>query len=181
MQLSGPVLVSLLLICLLLSAGCTGPAENAGRPGTTPAPAATTPATGPVVPADAYPPAEPYEIDPRFVRNNPGYRVDPALFTEVYHDRFTMNYNSIGLLATVDEAPLVIDFSVIPGNRDPVYSFFILTVRHGDSREVVGQEGYARTFSTENPKRLVFMSPGKYHLNLYGTLVDVDLKILMKQ
>lgn len=181
MQLSGPVLISLILACLLLSAGCAGPAGNGGGSGTTPPPAATTTPPGPVVTADAYPPAEPYEIDPRFVANSPQYRVDPALFTEVYHDRFSMNYNSVGLLATVEEAPLVIDFSVTPGNRDPVYSFFILTVRAGSTGEVVGQEGYGRTFSTESPKRLVFLNPGKYHLNLYGNWVDVDLRIRMKQ
>lgn len=136
---------------------------------------------GPVVAADAYPPAEPYEIDPRFVRNSPQYRVDPALFTEVFHEQYSMNYNSEGLIATVDEAPLVIDFSVTPGNRDPVYSFFILTVRDASSGHVVGQEGYGRTFSTESPKRLVFLVPGKYHLNLYGNWVDADLSIRMKK
>jgi len=181
MELPGPVLISVLLTCLILAAGCTGPAGKAGGAGATQTPATTTPVPGPVVAADAYPPAEPYEIDPRFVRNSPQYRVDPALFTEVYHDRFSMNYNSMGLLATVEEAPLVIDFSVTPGNRDPVYSFFILTVRAGSTREVVGQEGYGRTFSTENPKRLVFLNPGKYHLNLYGNWVDVDLSIQLKK
>jgi hypothetical protein len=133
-----------------------------------------------VTEASPYPPGEPYEIDPRFVGNSPQYRVDPALFTQVYHNHFTLNYTSIGLLATVKNAPLVIDFSVIPGNPDPVYSFFILTVRDADRGVVVGQEGYGRTFSTESPKRLVFTSPGKYHINLYGTLVDVDLGIRMK-
>ena len=147
----------------------------------TPTAAAATPAAGPVVVADAYPPAEPYEIDPRFVRNTPQYRVDPALFTDVYHGRFDLDYLSEGLLVTVDRAPLVIDFSVTAGSRDPVYSFFILTVRDGDTREVVGQEGYGRTFSTDSPKRLVFTSPGKYHLNLYGNMVRVDLAILMKK
>jgi len=133
-----------------------------------------------VVSGRAYPPAEPYEIDPRFVRNTPEYRVDPTLFTEVYRNRFTFSYNTEGLLATVDKAPLVIDFTTTPGNANPNYCFFILTVRDADSGTVIGQEGYARTFSTENPKRMVFTRPGKYHLNLYGNWVDVDLGIRMK-
>jgi len=177
--------LALVLGALVLAAGCSGTAKGTGggTPGTqsTPAAGPVTPAQGPVVAADAYPPAEPHEIDPRFVRNTPGYRVDPALFAEVYHDQFTLNYNSIGLLVTVDRAPLVVDFSVTPGSRDPVYSFFIITVRDGDSREVIGQEGYGRTFSTDSPKRLVFTSPGRYHLNLYGNLVSGDLSILMKK
>jgi hypothetical protein len=174
-------LLSLIMAGLLIIAGCTGLVRS-GSPVETPAPAApATPAPGPVVEADAYPLGEPYEIDPRFVRNSPEYRVDPALFTEVYHDRFTMNYNSVGLLATVEKAPIVIDFSVTPGHANPNYCFFILTVRDAGSGEVIGQEGYARTFSTETPKRLVFTSPGKYHLNLHGNLVDVDLRIRMKK
>jgi len=180
-QKAGCVLLLIALIGLLVTAGCTGSAGHWASSGS-PSLAATTPTvTELVVTAGAYPPAEPYEIDPRFVENSPQYRVESALFTEVYHDRFTMNYTSAGLLATVEKAPLVIDFSVIPGNRDPVYSFFILTVRDADSSTVVGQEGYGRTFSTESPKRLIFMSPGRYHLNLYGNLVEVDLKIRMKE
>jgi len=177
----GPALLSLAVALLLFTAGCQVPA---GKPvAGVPAPAAvgTTPPQGPVVAANAYPPAGPYEIDPRFVRNSPQYRVDPALFTEVFHGQYSMNYNSVGLIATVDDAPLLIDFSVIPGNRDPVYSFFILTVRDVPTGEVVGQEGYGRTFSTESPKRLVFLVPGKYHINLYGNWVDVDLGIRMKK
>jgi hypothetical protein len=134
-----------------------------------------------VVSALPYPPAEPYEIDPRFVRNAPEYRVDPALFTEVYRNRFTLAFNTAGLLATVDRAPLVIDFSTTPAHTNPNYCFFILTVRDADTETVVGQEGYARTFSTENPKRMVFTRPGRYHLNLYGNMVKVDLVLRVKR
>jgi hypothetical protein len=179
MQLPCLPLMSIMVAALLITAGCTSLVQS-GSPGEAPPVTATYSAPGPVVEADAYPPAEPYEIDPRFVRNSPGYRVDPALFTEVYTNRFSLKYNSVGLLATVVKAPLVIDFSVIPGNSNPNYCFFILTVRDASLGEVIGQEGYARTFSTENPKRLVFTSPGKYHLNLYGNWVDVDLSIRMK-
>lgn len=181
MQLSGPALLSLALVLLTLTAGCSVPAGTSGGGGSTPAATRTAAAGGPVVATAAYPPAEPYEIDPRFVRNSPQYRVDPALFSGVFHGQYSMNYNSVGLLATVDEAPIVIDFSVTPGNRDPVYSFFILTVRDADSGHVVGQEGYGRTYSTESPKRLVFLVPGKYHLNLYGNWVDVDLAVRLKK
>ncbi len=182
MKLPCPLLLlSTVMAGLLIMAGCMGLVRS-GSPVETTSPAApATPIHGPVIEADAYPTGEPYEIDPRFVRNSPEYRVDPALFTEVYRKQFSLNYNSVGLLATVDKAPLVIDFSVTPGNRDPVYSFFILTVRDAGSRQVVGQEGYGRTFSTESPKRLVFTSPGKYHLNLYGNWVDVDLRVRMKK
>ncbi|MDD1660978.1 MAG: hypothetical protein LUO97_05040 [Methanomicrobiales archaeon] len=183
MKVRYPLLLSIMMAGLLVTCGCTGfvGSESPGQTSPMAIPsAAPSSAPGPVVEADAYPPQEPHEIDPRFVRNNIGYTVDPVLFTEVYNRRFSMTYNSVGLLATVEKAPLVIDFSVHPGNRDPVYSFFILTVRDAGSRVVVGQEGYGRTFSTENPKRLVFMSPGKYHLNLYGNWVDVDLSIRMK-
>ncbi len=175
----GPVFLSLTLAFLLLVAGCAQPGGDTGHPGTAPVVSATA-TPGPVIAADPYPPSEPYEIDPRFVKNSPQHLVDPSLFTEVFRERYSLKYSSAGLLATVDEAPVVIDFSVIPGNRDPVYSFFILTVRDADSGTVVGQEGYGRTFSTESPKRLVFLAPGTYHLNLYGNLVDVELAIRMK-
>jgi hypothetical protein len=180
-ELSYALLLSLVLAGLLVTAGCTGPSGSGDVAGSQVETAATaTSAPGPVIETEPYPTGEPYEIDPRFVRNSPQYRVDPALFTEVYRNRFTLKYGSVGLLATVENAPLVIDFSVTPGNPDPVYSFFILTVRDADLGVVVGQEGYGRTFSTENPKRLVFMSPGRYHINLYGNLVEVDLGIRMK-
>jgi hypothetical protein len=192
MKLAPLILLAMATACLIGVAGCAERATRDGSPGSTPttvpatmtragSPVPATTTAGPVISAEAYPPSEPYEIDPRFVRNVPEYRIDPVIFTDVFHDRYSMNYNSEGLLATVDEAPLVIEFSVTPGNRDPVYSFFILTVRDGDTGQVIGQEGYARTFSTDSPKRLVFTRPGKYHLNLYGTLVDVDLHVWMKR
>jgi hypothetical protein len=176
-----PLVPALIMVSLLITAGCTGFSQRGSPAQSSPASATATPAPGPVVGADAYPPAEPYEIDPRFVRNTPEYRVDPALFTQVYHNHFTLGYNSVGLLATVEEAPLVVDFSVTPGNSNPNYCFFILTVRNGDTEEVIGQEGYARTFSTETHKRLVFTRPGKYHFNLYGTMVEVELSMMMKK
>jgi hypothetical protein len=189
MKLAPLILLAMATACLIGVAGCAERATRDGSPGSTPAPVKVTttaplpvtPTAGPVKAAEAYPPSEPYEIDPRFVRNAPDYHVDPAFLSEVFHDRYSMNYNSIGLLATVEKPPMVIEFAVTPGNRDPVYSFFILTVREGDSEKVIGQEGFARTFSTESPKRLVISSPGKYHLNLYGTLVNVDLRIWMKR
>lgn len=175
-----PCLLLLLMAGFLILAGCTSPGRGTGG-AVSPAPVSPSPSpSGPVIEADAYPPGEPYEIDPRFVRNTPEYRVDPALFIQVYSKRFTMNYNSVGLLATVEKAPLVIDFAVVPGSDNPNYAFFILTVRDADEKVVVGQEGYARTFSTESPKRMVFTRPGRYHLNLYGTMVDVNLLIRMK-
>jgi len=119
-------------------------------------------------------------INPRFMRNHPGYRADPALFAEVYRNRFTFAYNSVALLATADEAPLIINFSVTPARAGPS-SFFILTVRDAESGVVIGQDGYARTFTTDSPKQMVFLSPGKYHLNLYGNLVNVELGIRMKK
>ncbi|HMA05626.1 MAG TPA: hypothetical protein VKO45_06835 [Methanomicrobiales archaeon] len=173
------LILLLVLASVLMLAGCTQPVLNSsGQPSRSATP---TPTPGPVVAAEPYPPAEPYEIDPKFVRNDLRYRVDPGLFTEVYNGSYTLKWSSIGLLATVEEAPMVLDFSVTPGSRDPVYSFFILTVRDAGSGVVVGQEGYGRTFSTENPKRLVFTSPGKYHINLYGSLVDVDLAVSLKK
>lgn len=174
------LLLAVILASLLIMAGCTGLGRSGSPVESVPTTSPGSTAQGPVVEADAYPPGEPYEIDPGFVRNSPEYRVDPALFTDVYSNRFTLGYNSVGLLATVDRAPLVIDFSVTPGNADPVYSFFILTVRDAESQEVVGQEGYGRTYSTESQKRLVFTRPGRYHLNLYGNWVDVDLRVRMK-
>jgi hypothetical protein len=97
---------------------------------------------------------------------------------QVFSATYTMNYQSIGLLATITEEPLVIEFSTSPKHESPHRAFLIITVTDPETGEGIAEDGFNRVYSSESPKQMVIRKPGHYHINLYGALVDVDITIL---
>ena len=188
-----PALV-LILVLALVTTGCSeSPAvapvtsppatTTAGTPSPSPSstPAAVSPPTSvqqsTVSAAAPYPDPQPYEISPRFVTNIAEYGEGGKPLVTFHDATYPLKYHSEALVADVVKAPLVITFTVTPGNPNPNYCFFILTVRDAGSGTVIGQEGFNRAFSSETTKKMAFTAPGRYHLTLHGALVDVRLKL----
>lgn len=95
----------------------------------------------------------------------------------IYWGQYQLRYQNAGLIASIAQAPLVIDYVVHARNDNPYYAFLAITVRDADTLEVVAEEGYGRAFSVQEEKQIIIRAPGTYHINLYGNLVDVDLTV----
>jgi hypothetical protein len=101
----------------------------------------------------------------------------PVIFQQSYE--FNFQYEAV--VAKVNRAPLIIDFAVSPGSSSPIRSFFLITVRENSTKKLLAQDGYFRTYSAQSPKRLIFSSPGTYHINMYGSFVNVVLTLRAHQ
>lgn len=95
----------------------------------------------------------------------------------IYSAHYQLTYESVGLIASIAEAPLVIDYAVDAEYDDPYYSFLVITVRDADTHEVIAEAGYGRIYSVQEEQQIIIRAPGNYHINLYGTNVDVDLRV----
>ena len=96
---------------------------------------------------------------------------------EIFHGSYILRNNNIGLLANISSAPFIIDVHVSPGSTNPNDSFFVITLRDNKTRQIVGEDGFGRQYSSENDKHFIFRSPGVYHINLYGDRVSVTLSV----
>ena len=104
---------------------------------------------------------------------NPGAHLPPTIFQQSYN--FNFQYEAV--LVNVVQSPLIIDFAVSPGSSSPIRSFFMITVRENSTHNLLAQDGYFRTYSSNSPKRLIFSSPGTYHINMYGSFVSAYLTL----
>jgi hypothetical protein len=95
----------------------------------------------------------------------------------IFQDWFEMNYQSIGLLASVPEEPLIIKFSVNPHHESPHRCFLIITVTDPETGDVIIEEGFNRVYSSESPKSIMIRRAGSYHINIYGAMVDTSVYI----
>ncbi len=98
---------------------------------------------------------------------------DPPLFTQGY----SLWSNNYGLLLDDVKGPVTRDFTSYPKNSNPHYSFFVTTVRDPRTLRVITENGYGRMYSVEKSKKIVLYSAGRYHINLYGNLMDVTISI----
>jgi len=115
----------------------------------------------------------PYVLPYHSTYYNPKDRTFPTIFQQSYR----LNFQYEAVYAQVLEAPFIIDFAVSPGSDSPIRSFFLITVRDNTTQQLLAQDGYFRTYSSNSPKRLIFSSPGTYHINMYGGFVTVDLTL----
>lgn len=104
---------------------------------------------------------------------DPRQNMPPVIFQQSY----TFNFQYEAAVATVIKPPLIIDFAVSPGSSSPIRSFFLITIRNNETQRLLAQDGYFRTYSAQSPKRLIFSSPGTYHINMYGSFVSVSLTL----
>lgn len=97
--------------------------------------------------------------------------------TPVYKKSYSMRYGSAGLLIEAVESPIVIDIIVTPKSENPNDAFLIATVRDTLTMKVIEENGYGRQYNTRRDKQIVLYKNGRYHLTLYGNLVDATLAI----
>ncbi len=147
---------------------------------TPPTPETTTPSPTPTLPptwaAAATPIEDPntYDLTSNSTFYNPAGQNFPVIFQQSY----TFKYQYEAVIAKVAKPPLIIDFAVSPGSSTPTLSFFLITVRDNATEEILAQDGYFRSYSSNSPKTLYFSSAGTYHINMYGAFVGVDLTIM---
>jgi len=116
---------------------------------------------------------DPYNAPDYTTNYNPkGYQ-----YPIIFHQSYQFKYQYEAVVAHVHQSPLIIDFAVSPGSSTPIRSFFLITVRENATQKVIAQDGYFRTYSSNSPKRLIFSTPGTYHINMYGAFVSTDLTI----
>jgi hypothetical protein len=142
-------------------------------------PEMTTPIPTPVPPHTYAGPATPIR-DPNYYKlpyystvYDPRQNMPPVIYQQSY--TFTYQYEAV--VASVIKPPLIIDFAVSPGSSSPIRSFFLITIRNNDTQKLLAQDGYFRTYSAQSPKRLIFSSPGTYHINMYGAFVSASLTL----
>ncbi|WP_342676241.1 hypothetical protein [Methanofollis sp. UBA420] len=205
------MLLAFLVCAALLVAGCTTAAEGGSQEKPfwakdTPAPTPTTPT--PTVDSEYVSPATPYPATTN--RPSPPAQQNPTVtpaapsYLEVIHEKVVLDYGhpAAAWVINVTQAPLIVDFSVQPKmtTRTVVYessygshkeekktvttisdrSRLEVTVRDGDGN-IVAQDGFAGLYSVDESKKILVMSPGKYHLDIRGTDVTVDLSAMIGQ
>jgi hypothetical protein len=147
---------------------------------TQPTPETTTPPPTPTTPHGNYAVAATPIRDPNYYKlpyystvYDPRGKMPPTIF----HQSYQFNFQYEAVVANIVQAPLIIDFAVSPGSSSPIRSFFLITVRENSTQKLLAQDGYFRTYSSNSPKRLIFSSPGTYHINMYGSFVSADLTL----
>ena len=144
-----------------------------------PVPEPSTPAPTPTLPqtyAVAAPPSKDadkyYHLPYKSTIYNPKGNLPPTIYHQVYEGKFQKE----GVDAKVLQAPLTIDFLLTP-SQGPTRSRSLLTVRNGETKELLAQEGFYGAYTNNPQKRLYFSAPGTYHVDLYGEFVTVDLTL----
>lgn len=165
-------LLVLLLCAAAAAAGCSVPLPD----GT----ASDTGVTGSSVTiVEAFPPGT---IDADSIRQpyvsvgsgSPAANPELAL---IFEGSYGMNYQSIGMRATVEREPFVIEYAVVPKTENPHYAFLICTVRDDGTGTAVIEEGFNRIYSSERTKQIIIRKPGVYHLTWHGAMLDLTVRL----
>lgn len=115
----------------------------------------------------------------------------------IFQDDFELMYNTVAYDYELAHAPLTIDFKVSPtlverfteyysnyGSKEYISikrkvpadnAAFKLTAYDKDTGEVIAEEGYGHAFTYTEEQSLVLRSPGNYHIEMYGSLVTVNV------
>ncbi|MDH7593869.1 MAG: hypothetical protein QHG99_05885 [Methanomicrobiales archaeon] len=101
-----------------------------------------------------------------------GYR------TQIFSASHALKYTNIAFIAEVANPPFIIDLSTQAEDPNPWYSFLIVTVRDAETKEVLAEDGFGRRYSTDRSKEIILYRAGKFHVNVYGARVRVDIRII---
>ena len=100
--------------------------------------------------------------------------------------------------------PLILDYAVIPATSTDIkavdykmgsteyhenlvvsrayeQAWFLITVRDKDTRTIVLESGYGKTFGLETPKQLAMLKSGTYEFEFEGDFVNVNLTMKVKK
>ena len=89
---------------------------------------------------------------------------------------YNLRYTDIGLLATVEQAPFVIEFWTSAYNQNPYDSLVVITVRDPCTGEIILEDGYNGLYSSDPYKRMVIRKSGQFHVNIYGMRSGIEVK-----
>ncbi|MBN1432299.1 MAG: hypothetical protein JW931_05960 [Methanomicrobiaceae archaeon] len=126
----------------------------------------------------------------------------------LYQKEYTFLYNSSSIIATVGKGPLVVcydvsNFAVTSGSgtgstmntqdqytdessttieglpyENPYYSFLDIAVTDTSTGEVVATGGFGRTHPSTEEQYLKIPLTGEYRIDMYGSGLDLELRIL---
>lgn len=141
--------------------------------------ASPTPVIGTVVAAEPIPPSESVTLSYRQVTSDEGSlaRQNVMPTATFYSSAYDLMYTDIGLLATVEQAPFVIEFWTSAYNRNPYDSLVVITVRDPATGEIILEDGYNGLYSSDTYKRMVIRKNGQFHVNIYGMRSEVAIKL----
>ncbi len=106
-----------------------------------------------------------------------------TLFTQ----KFRLDYTPISIKAEVSKGPLVIQYNVSPdtsyskkydpGRLNPYFTYMEIKVSDEKTGELVAEDGYGKMYGFYTEKTMKILSAGTFRIDIYGKMVDVDLKI----
>jgi hypothetical protein len=146
-----PVIVALIIAGVII-AGCTG---NQNPPA---APVPTAAAPAPVSSTSQQPV---FPLGPEYLHKKFSVTSEKDVYTEQFR---------------VTNDPWGIDFTVIPTNTDPQYTWFEMKVTNMDTghTETIG---YGRTYSLDKHQQFPMYNEGPYKFELRGNRVSADVII----
>lgn len=159
----------------------SGPLIPGSDPGFTPQGSSITPAptSGSVAPAVTIPPSA--AVTPFYRTHIPDntslVRPNDMPTAAFFSGTYDLLYNNVALVATVDQAPFVIEFWNSAYSNNPNDAIMVITVRDPATGEVIIEDGYNGQYSSESYKRIVIRDSGQFHVNIYGVRSKVTVKL----
>ncbi len=131
----------------------------------------TVSAAAPILPED------PYASD-LHARDQPEEEPEQELI-EIFSDSFSFEFdNAVAYTVDVAKGPLEIRYTAHAHKETSYDSWMEITVRDADSNEIVAQDGFRRTYSSETEQQITVRDEGCFHITIQGRSVDADIAFL---
>ncbi|GAA5261466.1 hypothetical protein [Methanocalculus sp. MC3] len=99
----------------------------------------------------------------------------------VYSQQYRLLYNlegPYGLEMVCNEAPIRIELESNPDHTNPRLSYALWELMDMETGEVIEEGGYGREYIATGKQTLDIRRPGSFHLNLYGARINVKVTVL---
>jgi hypothetical protein len=194
--------VLVLLLCIIpgcIEMGDEEPAQDAGfsspgastaslgvgpRPVFTPSGLAATPTPGPgtvgtIENAEPIPPAQAVTFSsiPSSPETTGADYPDEMPTATFFENTYKLMYNNVAILATVEQAPFVIEFWTSASSKNPYDALAVITIRNAATGDIVAEDGYNGQYSSDSYKRITIRDSGQFHVNIYGMRTTVQVKL----
>jgi len=188
------IFVSLLLVFLIISAGCTVYEKEEDHPvfDATPSPPQPAPVS-PVSPAPPVPAPAPKPVSVNPATGYPMENLTPEVtavpqpyqhlmrYHQVYSQQFRLMYRlegPYGLEIVCNQAPLRIQFDSSPDHTNPQLSYAYWELTDMETGDIIRDGGFSGRHSTQKKQVLDIPKTGSFHLNLYGARINVRVTVL---
>jgi hypothetical protein len=193
--------VLVLLLCIIpgcIEMGDEEPAQDAGfsspgastaslgagpRPVFTPSGPAATPSptgtVGTIENAEPIPPAQAVTLSS--IASSPDTTgadyTDEMPTATFFENTYKLMYNNVAVLATVEQAPFVIEFWTSASSKNPYDALAVITIRNAATGDIVAEDGYNGQYSSDSYKLITIRDSGQFHVNIYGMRTTIQVKL----